>query len=59
MLPTKNNTLLQLFYEASRHMHAPPRPTGIAHRHKQKAEKMLRNAGKVYLCGTLDELSLG
>ena len=57
MLTAKNNTSVQVFYDAFRPMHAPTRLTGIAQRGKQKAGKGQQNARKVYLCGTLDELS--
>ncbi len=57
MLTAKNNTSVQVFYDAFRPTHAPTRLTGIAQRGKQKAGKGQQNARKVYLCGTLDELS--
>lgn len=57
MLTAKNNTSVQVFYDAFRPTHAPTRLTGIAQRDKQKAGKGQQNARKVYLCGTLDELS--
>lgn len=57
MLTAKNNTSVQVFYDAFRPMHAPTRLTGITQRGKQKAGKGQQNARKVYLCGTLDELS--